>query len=217
MLVSPVAALARVYLFSLQELQHLMIILVAAPLLAFGLPAETWQRLAVKYPGIATVLFRKAPVSLALYALVLYAWHIPFLYNLAARSLAVGFIEHMDLLAIGLLIWLRVTVSIFPKGQYWALYDVAYMFTLYVINSALSIILGSVPFRLYTVFDEPVDSYGLLHLIRSTWGITRQADQAAGSTLVEAFWVGAFLITMALLFARWYRRSDAEPAERLQT
>jgi putative membrane protein len=85
--------------------QHLLLVAVAAPLLAAGRPIEVTLAAAGRSPRFA------GPGTTALIAValsqvvVLLAWHIPGLYEAAARNDGLHGVEHLSLLGASFLLW----------------------------------------------------------------------------------------------------------------
>lgn len=92
-LLSPVCSLS-VALFSARVGQHLVILLAAAPLLALGLPGA--RRGA---PAAAVVM------AAALFALLLWAWHLPGPYTATFRSDVAYWAMHASLLGAAIWLW----------------------------------------------------------------------------------------------------------------
>lgn len=121
-LVSPLdtAAAER---FSLHMVQHLLLIVVAPPLLVAG-AAETaflwglpprWRRGYGRFTraaaGWLTSTDRAAgnrALVVALATGVLWVWHVPALYDLAVRNEPVHFAEHLSFLVTAVLFWMTV-------------------------------------------------------------------------------------------------------------
>lgn len=119
-LVSPLDATGHA-LVSVHMVQHLLLILVAAPLLALSAPRRTFalggpnplarawrrvRRLPVMRRG-GRHLTRPVVVFL-LYAVTLWLWHSAVLYDAAVRSRFVHALEHATFLASALLFWMVV-------------------------------------------------------------------------------------------------------------
>lgn len=85
----PVHALVH-DLFSIHMTQHLVLMVVAAPLVAFGRP------LRIRVPPLLVV---------ALNAVVLWAWHAPALYREALRNDFLHIVEHATFFAVAVLLW----------------------------------------------------------------------------------------------------------------
>jgi putative membrane protein len=116
-LLSPLDALAEAS-FAMHMVQHQAIMLVAAPLLVLGAPLAAflwalppaWRR---RVGGIASLrpwrtawrgLGRPA-TAWGLYALALWAWHAPRLYDAALASYWLHALQHVTFLAAALLFW----------------------------------------------------------------------------------------------------------------
>ena len=109
-------------------LQHVLLMMVAAPLLVLGapwlplwrpLPLSTRRRIAralSKSPSLAWL--RRAATIVAtpwcawcLFNFNLGVWHLPALYDLTLRNTAVHYTEHASFLLLGLLFWSQVIDS----------------------------------------------------------------------------------------------------------
>lgn len=108
--------------------QHIILMLVAAPLLVLGAPwLPLWRPLplgfrrrvasaVVQGPRFATVrrTARWAAGPLVAWGLFngdLAVWHVPALYDLTVRNTAVHYLEHLSFLVLGLLFWAQVVDS----------------------------------------------------------------------------------------------------------
>ncbi len=103
--------------------QHLLLVMVAAPLLAMGAPIELACRAT---PGTAGLLVNKAfgsplaevvghPIfGFALYAVLIPVAHLTALYNLTLTNQPVHHVEHLAFLVIGYLFW-RPVIGIEPS------------------------------------------------------------------------------------------------------
>jgi putative membrane protein len=129
-LVTMVAALASPIdteaesLFWVHMGQHLLLTMVAAPLLVLAAPwMALWRalplrarrpvaRLAVSARPVAPLraLMRPVPAFVA-FNLTMWAWHLPALYDLTLRSLPVHELEHLMFLVTGVLLWLQIIDS----------------------------------------------------------------------------------------------------------
>jgi putative membrane protein len=120
-LLPPLDALAH-ELFSAHMAQHMLLVLVAAPLLALGrpllpllfaLPPASRRRVSPAAAALASVTDRTGwPLAaLALHAGVLWLWHAPALYDAALASPAVHAVEHATLLATAVAFWAAIVAS----------------------------------------------------------------------------------------------------------
>jgi cytochrome c oxidase assembly factor CtaG len=121
---TPIETLAR-QLFWAHMTQHLLLIVVAAPLLVAGAPwLQIWRGLPlsirrplaktiVRHPALAVPRRAFARVSMPVSALVLstanlWFWHWPAAYDLTLHNHAVHHLEHGLFLGLGLLFWAQV-------------------------------------------------------------------------------------------------------------
>jgi putative membrane protein len=113
-LLTPVDTLGE-ELLSAHMAQHLLIADLAAPLLVAGLRTPV---LAFYWPRAVLVTFarrrrlravfavlRRPLVALPVYALVLYGWHIGFLFEAAVESPLVHAVQHASFIGAGVLVW----------------------------------------------------------------------------------------------------------------
>ena len=100
-------------------IQHILIGDVASLLIVVGLTGPVLQpllqmRLTRPLRQLATPL-----VALALWAVDLYAWHVPFFYQLAIRHDLVHALEHACMLWFGVLLWLGL-IGPLPKPRWFS-------------------------------------------------------------------------------------------------
>jgi len=209
-LTSPIEAYEG-QLFSVHMLQHLLLELVAAPLLLLGAPATLALRAAspsVRRALLAVLHSRAVAVaSFPLLAWVLFAavnwgWHFSSLYDQALETPWLHDLQHVTFLAAGLLFWWPV-VGLDPSR--WRLPHPVRLFYLFLAmpqNSFLGVALMSAPSSLYPHYLSNARD----------WGPTPAVDQNVGGMLM---WVGGdvvFLLAMGLVVAAWVRAEDRRTA-----
>ena len=122
-LVSPVAGLSGELLW-VHMIQHLLLIIVAAPLLALGAPQAAIRRAVgpgargALSRGIRRISLRRttwAPptivIAAATHAASFWVWHAPGLYDLAVENAAVHLLEHAFFLGSGVWFWMAVVAA----------------------------------------------------------------------------------------------------------
>jgi putative membrane protein len=92
-LVSPLCALS-VALFSARVAQHMVLILIAAPLIALSLPSRQPSQSCIAL-GVSGLLF----------FLALWIWHMPLPYETTFTSVAVYWTMHLTLFASSVWLW----------------------------------------------------------------------------------------------------------------
>jgi cytochrome c oxidase assembly factor CtaG len=117
-LVSPLDRLGDEELLSAHMLQHvligdaapaLLVVAVRGPLVFFLLPPTVLKPLARFRPlrALLGVVLRPL-VSLGIWVVVLYAWHIPRVYDYAAAHQTVHDLEHLSFVVAGTLVWIQL-------------------------------------------------------------------------------------------------------------
>jgi len=212
-LISPLDPLSDDYLFSAHMVQHLLLILIAAPLLLIGIP-EAWFSRLLDQPLPARIerQLGRPLVAWLLGIGTLWLWHLPVLYEATLADEGVHIFEHLTFLVTGVIFWWPLIVPPAHRRLN-AFYSLVYLFTGGLANSLLGIILTFAPNLIYRGYLHPEDELGILPLLRETWGLSPMADQQLGGLLM---WVGGSLILLLAMMAilvRWY----AAPAEDADT
>src|SRR5688572_13137337 len=206
---SPIAAYDTT-LFSIHMVQHLMLTLVAAPLLALGAPITLLLRVSsarIRQRAILPVL-HSFPVRMLsfpvvtwlLFAAVMWASHFSPLFDAALESEPVHVFEHGLFLGVGMLFWWPV-VGADPSP--WRLPHaarLAYLFLGMPQSSFLGLAIVSAPQALYPHYAA---------LVRD-WGPTPLADQQLAGAIM---WAGGdllFLTGLILGLWVWLRAEEAE-------
>lgn len=214
-LISPLDAMSSA-LASAHMVQHVLLVLVAAPLLALSAPSSTLLRgspLAVRQ---ATSRWRRRfglthanlgplrhPVTLWLvHVAVLWLWHARVLYDAALSNEFVHFLEHAGFLVTGLLFW-RVVVGARGAGRVSHGFGVMLVFGMALQSVFLSVLL---------VFARTPWYAGYAATTRP-WGVEHLADQQLAGAIM---WVPAGLVYVAaglLLMVAWLRVAEREDIE----
>ncbi|HTI30433.1 MAG TPA: cytochrome c oxidase assembly protein [Methylomirabilota bacterium] len=209
-LMSPIEAYEG-SLFSVHMLQHMLLELVAAPLLLLGAPATLALRAASPSvrSGLLAVLHSRAVAVLSfpllawvLFAAVNWGWHFSTLYNQALETPWLHDLQHLTFLGAALLFWWPV---IGADPARWRLPHPVRLFYLFLAmpqNSFLGITLMSAPTALYPHYLTNVRD----------WGPTPAVDQSIGGMLMWAGGDVAFLLAMGFVVAAWVRYEDRRTA-----
>lgn len=206
-LVSPLDALSGA-LFSAHMVQHMLLILVAAPLLASSsfplallwvLPRQGSRALGrrlVRLP-ILSQAWRgiSSPVTAWLcFTLALWGWHTSALFDAALRDETIHAIEHLSFLWSAILFWW----VLFERGGSSAARNsmtVPYLFT----TSLQSGILGA----LMTFTSQPWYPYDAAMV--APWGLTPLQDQQLAGLIMWIFGGAVFTALTIVYFAAWFR------------
>jgi cytochrome c oxidase assembly factor CtaG len=210
-LVSPLDAAAD-HLLSAHMAQHLLLVVVAAPLLIVGSPVlamsrvvpDGWRRVTRRWGrwgsvGVARRTLTNPVASLFLVTAVLWAWHVPSLYEAAVENPFLHLVEHAAFLGTALLFW---WVALQPSGPRRLSRGAD---VLYVLAGALqSGALGA----LLAFASSPI--YPLYVYRTAVWGASPVTDQQLAGLLM---WVPSFVVYLmaaGALFVAWLRASERE-------
>lgn len=189
-------------------IQHELLMVVAAPLLALSAPfvGFLWAMPGALRPRVARA-FRQRPVRVAwrlltspavaffLYGLALWVWHMPALYDTALEHEAVHWLQHLCFFGTATLFWWGVAHGRHGRLGYGA--AVVYVFATTVHGGVLGALLTVSPRVWYLPYLTPHEH-----------GPTPLEDQQLAGLLM---WVPASLAFVAaglFLFAAWLRHSD---------
>jgi cytochrome c oxidase assembly factor CtaG len=208
-LASPIDAYSD-QLFWVHMTQHVLLMLVAAPLLVISRPwVRSWRvlPLSVRRPlarGLAKGR-RTAPLrrlaravgspagSLVLFSIVLLAWHLPGLYDATLSSAAVHAVEHTMFLLVAVLFFKHLIGSpplrapLGDGGR--VLFAIAGM----VVSWLLAVALALAPHPLYSHYA---------HLAARPGGITALADQQLAAGVM---WVPGSVTFVVIIFVYLHR------------
>ena len=165
--ISPLCNLS-VALFSARVTQHMIIVLIAAPMIAIGLVfAPEARRPWGAAAWIATLVF----------AAIFWIWHSPVFYDETLRSNAVYWLMHATTIAAALALWMAVFNSSAPVAF-------LVLFASGVQMSLLGALLTFAAVPLFSVHE----------FTTAAWGLTWLEDQQLGGLLM---WVPAGLLLTA--------------------
>ncbi len=205
---SPLERLAR-QLFWAHMTQHLLLIVVAAPLLAVAAPGfQIWRglplavrrplaRTVVKHPALSgprkVLCWSTSPTAAwVLSSGNLWFWHWPAAYNLTLQNHAAHHLEHALFLGLGLLFWAQVIGQAPFHAGLSQLQGVAYIFLASIQAWALAAVLafaGASPYAYAQLPSQP-------------GGISAATDQQFGAGLM---WVPGSITYSIVIIAGIYR------------
>jgi putative membrane protein len=216
-LVSPVARVAGA-LFSVHMVQHMLLMVVAAPLLILGrpwlgciwaLPAESrravglwWRRSFATRVGWA--LMSHPLVILVLHVVALWIWHLPRLYQSALERAALHHLEHASFFFTALLFWWALAEG--GVGGRWHGHGagILYVFATALQSSGLGALLLFAREPWY-----PAHEAGTV-----LWGMDLLVDQQVAGAIM---WIPGGLVyagAAVTLFLAWVKRADEEVMRR---
>jgi putative membrane protein len=208
-LLSPLDGLA-LRLQWVHMLQHVLLLVVAPPLVVLARPWETTS--AAFGPRLRRVLsapqralttrgrnIMAATTAVTAFVSVMWLWHIPALYNLTLRDDIVHNVEHTAFFAVGLLFWTAALPRRVGAGP-----------SLGLIGRAVVVLGGLLGSWMLAVFIGYAPT--VLYSYSGSGGLTAIADQQLAAGVM---WVPGslpFVIALVALGAFWFE-NDAQAAD----
>ena len=201
--VSPVDSLGESRLLFAHMIQHILIAEVAVLLVVAGLTGPILRPiLALPYVGDLRVLAHPL-VSLPVWALTLYLWHIPALYQAALRSDALHAFQHVSFFVAGAMVWATLFEPLPGPAWFGAGPKAGYVAVVRFTDAILAnvFVWSAQPFYPFYADQERV------------WGISAIQDQNIGGGIMMVYGTLLTLSLFAWLFLRWMK--EGERAETL--
>jgi putative membrane protein len=199
-LASPLDLLADEYLFSAHMVQHLLLTLVAAPLLLAGTPGWLMRELLTATHLLSFARWARHPmVAFLVFNLVFALSHVPAVYELALASEPLHALEHVVFLGTAILMWMPVLSPLPEVPRYPDLGQMLYLFLQSVPASLVGALLAGAGAAYYATYVMAPRIVGLSPL----------EDQQVGGLIM---WVGSglyFLVAIGVVFFLWASREEA--------
>lgn len=203
----PMGPAANQPLFSLHMARHVILLMVAPPLLVAGLPEKLVRRFTEdhKFRSVLTVLLNPV-LTWVLGVGIMWFWHAPFVFNGMMMYEGTGWMhyflkasESLSLLLIGLLFCSPVLFPM-PEFRLPDLQGIIYLFLACSACTVLGILITFASPGLYqTAFAGGAST---------VWGLTEQTDQQLGGLLM---WVPGCMLYVSgamVLLVRWFSKKE---------
>jgi putative membrane protein len=202
-LVSPLDILGDRYLLTAHMVQHLLITLVAPPLLLLGTPRWLLRPLLIPRFALPIGRWLTSPlVAFVLFNATFALWHVPAFYDAALRSLPIHILEHVTMFATATLTWWPIFSPLDELPRLSEPAQCVYLFFESLpptILGALITFSGAVLYPTYR--DAP-----------RIWGLSPLDDQQVGGLIM---WIPGALVffgVLTVVFIRWLNRDEYEPS-----
>lgn len=194
---SPLHDLAERYLLSAHMVQHLLLTYTVAPLLIAGTPAWLLRAALANRRTLPIMRVLLSPlVAFAAFAMVMYLYHMPRIYDLSLVNTSLHHGVHIVILAVSLMLWWPIMSPLkeLPRPPY--IVRMAYVFLVPVAQLPIFGFVTFAPEPLYQVYaNMPTRAFGL----------SVMEDQAIAGVIMKVFGVIAFGIPFIFTWFRWYR------------
>ena len=189
-LASLISVIGEDNLFSFHMLQHVLLGDLAPLALLAGLTGPILRPL-LRF--LHRLRFLAHPVvALPLWAVDLYAWHVPYLYDAAVRHSAVHAVEHLCFFTGGLIMWLPVLETLPAPEWFGTGAKFGYIAAVRLVETVLANVFFWAGSAIYPVYERT----GRL------WGISPRADQGIAGAVMMIEGSIVTLVALAWLFLR---------------
>jgi putative membrane protein len=218
-LLSPIEMLSG-QLFFMHMIQHLLLVMIAPPLLLianpfgtilWGLPAGARRRVG---GGLSHILHRDSPSRRLLrvitapgvvwlaWVIVLVGWHDANMYNLTLRNEVAHDIEHLSFFLVSMLSWWRTTAAA-PRvqGQTTMIARIILILALIPPNMFTGVVIAFAENPIYTYYLD----------VPRLWNISVMTDQRIGGVLMWIPGSMMYLIAGLILVAQLLGQEERKP------
>jgi putative membrane protein len=196
-LASPVHALGEQRLFWAHMAQHLLLGDIGPLLVVLGLTGPLLRPM-LALPVVRRLRFLGHPlVALPLWAVNLYAWHVPVLYEAALAHGAVHALEHELFFATGALMWAAVIEPLPGPAWFGTGWKAAYVLAVRTVGAGLAMVFIWSGHPLYDWYHTPL------------------SDQVIGGAIMFTEGSIVTLLAFAWLFLAWMDEGEPTRAPRV--
>ena len=202
---TPIDTLSDHYLNSVHMLQHVLLGVIAPPLLLLGLNREM-AAVVARVPGVRAVT-EPVPAQVIAGAVML-MWHLPALYEAALYREELHIVEHLTFIGGGVVFWWPIMDATSAHSRW----------RLSAWGKLLYILVGTFPqdaVALVLQFSRTPFYEFYTRVPRIVRGLDPVTDQTAAGAILMGFGKVSYLVGAAVIFVRWFNaeiRADLEGA-----
>lgn len=205
---SPLHFMAENYFFSAHMITHVLLILVAAPLLVAGIPKE--NRCKKQLRSLSSNMI--AIFGLCWFAGIgiMWFWHIPYVFNkiISDDGMDMMYLQWFSLLLSGVLFYWPI-INPYREYRLSPLFAVLYLSTACVFCTILGLMITFAPSSVYIHHLHVADAAVYTNLIGNRGEISIVADQQAAGLIMWVPCCMIYLTASMFLLVKWFRNGDA--------
>lgn len=188
---SPISALGKEHFFFMHMLQHVILGDLAPLCFVAGLTGPILRPVLALGPVERLRVLAHPLVALPIWALGLYLWHIPFLYDAALQHAPVHALEHLLFFTGGCLIWEPVLETLPAPAWFGTGVKIGYLFAVRLVETVLGNVFIWSSSMFYSVYRHAAE-----------WGIRPVHDLNLGGVVMMAEGSAVTLGALVWLFLR---------------
>ena len=201
----PVHDLAERYLYSVHMIQHILLTLVAVPLLMVGTPAWLWRVIVRPILPLARALTRPL-VALIIFNVVLVFTHWPLIVTASVQHHLLHFGLHVLLFLSAVVMWTPVLSPIIELPRLSYAGRILFLF--------LQSLVPTIPASFLTFGSQPL--YHIYETFPRLWGISAHTDQLVAGLIMKIIGTAILWTVIAVQFFRWYALEHREGVDVLE-
>lgn len=215
---SPFHYLAENYLFSAHMLLHVILVLIVAPLMVLGIPAE--NKLKKDLLFLSEKLSRMPFLGWFTGVGIMWFWHIPYIFNqmfsmqnrsdIGAHLMSGLMYVHLLSLVLAGVFFCWPVINPYKNTRMYTPVSVLYLSTACMFCTILGLMITFGPVGLYTHYSNIMDGNGFLPLIRNEWKISPQSDQQIAGLIMWVPCCILYLSASMILLLKWFWSDEKE-------
>jgi cytochrome c oxidase assembly factor CtaG len=205
-LASPIDGLGEDYLFSAHMVQHVLLGDIAPLLLLLGLSRVLLRPVTRRLTNVERALgpFANPATGIAIWLVIMYAWHIPTLYDAAAEHPLIHMVEHVSFFAAGVALWWPLIQPVPMRRRLTGMQPLAYIGSAKFGLAALGLYLTWSATALYPYYEQTP----------RIWGLSPVEDQNVGGVIMMVEQSFTLVLVLVALFVRMLTKSEEEQRRR---
>lgn len=211
---SPLYFIGENYLFSAHMLVHVLLLLIAGPLLVASVPRDKKFKKSLLF--ISKKMYKAPLFSWLTGVAVMWVWHIPYIFNQmmpmhGMQSSSVSMLllmnTHLLSLLIGGMLFCWPVINPYKEYRIASLTSVLYLSSACVFCSLLGLLITFASSGTYTSYISS-DVNGFLSVIRNQWGISIAADQQMAGLIMWVPCCFIYLTASMVILIKWFEGKD---------
>ena len=198
-LISPIHEISDGFLFSAHMVQHLLLTLIAPPLLVMSTP--NWliaPLMQIKLIKNCLRIITKPIIALSILTLMFSIWHIPNLYHTSVTNHYIHISEHLMFISTAIIMWIPIFSRIIEIPRLSYLLQLPYIF---ILSIGQILVFAPITFSTEPIYQWYINAPRI-------WNITPLTDQQLGGIIMKVGSRTIFLTLMIIAFFNWYNEEN---------
>ncbi len=209
---SPLHYVGENYLFSAHMLSHVLLLLIAAPLLVAGIPEENKFKKQLLF--LSNKIYQAPLLSWIVGVGFMWIWHVPYIFHQmvsmngmqASASMNILMDFHMLILLIAGMLFCWPVITPYKQYRIAPLTSVLYLSSACVLCSLLGLLITFAPSGTYTSYISGSSQF--LSVVRNQWNISVAMDQQIGGLIMWVPCCFIYLTASMVILIKWFEGKE---------